>query len=190
MPKTNDNKRIHPQLTRRDAFTAAGVCFAMLSNRAFGRADKPSPSGASLAANRKPTFAKDNAADGAVEINLHGGNGTAKVKFFVFDNAPWPAHFLIYDLPPGASEGVHSHFSDNRNNQGSFDEYYHILSGQGQMEIEGNIVPVVEGDHIHTPLEVAHGIENTHPTRNLRVFLTFIQRGGEKPPFSVRADGA
>jgi hypothetical protein len=38
---------------------------------------------------------------------------------------------------------------------------------------------VAKGEHVHTPLDVAHGIENTHPTENLRVFLTFIKRGNE-----------
>jgi mannose-6-phosphate isomerase-like protein (cupin superfamily) len=47
------------------------------------------------------------------------------------------------------------------------------------MEIDGKIVAVAKGDHVHTPLEVAHGVENTHPTENLRVFLTFIKRGNE-----------
>ena len=113
-----------------------------------------------------------------VEITgIHHGKGKGKARLFRFDDAPAPANFLIYELPPGASEGVHVHYLDDRNQLGSFDEYYYIISGQGQMEIDGEVVPVQKGDHVHTPLEVAHGVENTHPTENLRVFLTFIQRG-------------
>ncbi len=44
------------------------------------------------------------------------------------------------------------------------------------MEIDGEIVPVMSGDHVHTPLGVAHGIRNTQTDQNLRVFLTFITR--------------
>lgn len=113
---------------------------------------------------------------------IHAGKGMGKVKFFPFGGAPAPANFIIYELPPGSSEGVHVHFLDNRNAEGSFDEYYYIVSGKGQMEIDGEIVEVVQGDHVHTPLGVAHGIENTHPTENLRVFLTFIKRGNEASP--------
>jgi len=115
-----------------------------------------------------------------VEIGaIHGGKGKGRVKVFRFDGASAPAHFIIYDLPPGASEGIHAHFLDNHNGQGSFDEYYYFISGRGPMEIDGEIVTVVKGDHVHTPLEVAHGVENTHPSENLRVFLTFIKRGSE-----------
>lgn len=164
------------KLSRRGAFAAAGVCFAMLSQKALAAEG-------SKAANPKATYTKDPEADGMVEITgIHEGKGKGKAKFFRFSGTPFPAHFMIYDLPPGASEGVHVHFLDDRNKEGSFDEYYYIISGQGQMEIDGEIVPVAKGDHVHTPLEVAHGVENTHPTENLRVFLTFIKRGNEAAP--------
>ncbi len=135
------------------------------------------------AANAKATFTKDSESQGMAEITgIHEGKGTGKAKWFRFNDAPAPASFMIYDLPPGASEGVHTHFLDDRNEQGSYDEYYYFISGQGQMEIDDVIVPVAKGDHVHTPLEVAHGVENTHPTENLRVFLTFIKRGDEPSP--------
>lgn len=160
------------KLNRRDALAAAGACFAMLSQKALA-----------AESGRKATYAKDSEAQGMIEVKgIHAGKGKGGIKFFAFDGAPKPAHFLIYDLSPGGSEGTHVHFLDNRNSEGSFDEYYYIISGRGQMEIDGEIVPVVAGDHVHTPLEVAHGIENTHPTENLRVFLTFIKRGNEQPP--------
>lgn len=161
------------RLSRRDALAAAGTCFAMLSQRALAATD-------TVSARAKPAYAKDNAAQGMIEVQgIHAGKGKGGVKMFPFGGAPKPAHFLIYDLAPGGSEGTHVHFLDNRNNEGSFDEYYYIVSGRGQMEIDGEVVPVTAGDHVHTPLEVAHGIENTHPTENLRVFLTFIKRGNE-----------
>lgn len=164
------------KLNRRDALAAAGACFAMLSQRALAETE-------ALGARPKPAYAKDSEAQGMIEVKgIHAGKGKGGVKMFSFAGAPKPAHFLIYDLSPGGSEGTHVHFLDNRNNEGSFDEYYYIISGRGQMEIDGEIVPVVAGDHVHTPLEVAHGIENTHPTENLRVFLTFIKRGNEPSP--------
>jgi oxalate decarboxylase/phosphoglucose isomerase-like protein (cupin superfamily) len=172
----------HPQISRRSAFAAAGLCFAMLSQKARAAMGTNSAGTASPAAAPKTTFTKDSEAQGMVEIaGIHQGKGKGRIKLFRFDGAPAPAHFIIYDLPPGASEGVHVHFLDDRNKEGSFDEYYYIISGQGQMEIDGRIVPVAKGDHVHTPLEVAHGVENTHPTEDLRVFLTFIKRGDEPP---------
>jgi quercetin dioxygenase-like cupin family protein len=44
------------------------------------------------------------------------------------------------------------------------------------MRIDGKDVPVAAGDHVHTPLDVAHGIGNTHREEHLKVFLTFITR--------------
>lgn len=169
------------RLSRRDALAAAGTCFAMLSQRALAATE--------MAGDRpKPAYAKDSEALGMIEVKgIHAGKGKGGVKMFPFGGAPKPAHFLIYDLEPGGSEGVHVHFLDNRNSEGAFDEYYYIVSGSGQMEIDGQIVPVVAGDHVHTPLEVAHGIENTHPTEHLRVFLTFIKRGNEPSPMRSAA---
>lgn len=176
MPEDND---AHPKMSRRGAFAAAGVCFAMLSQKALAALEM-NPTGTSQPTTPKTSYTKDSEANGMVEITgIHAGKGKGKIKFFRFDGAPAPAHFIIYDLPPGASEGVHVHFLDDRNKEGSFDEYYYIVSGRGQMQIDDEIVTVAPGDHIHTPLEVAHGIENTHPEENLRVFLTFIRRGKE-----------
>lgn len=167
-------KPVGPKISRRGAFAAAGACFAMMSQRALA---------AEVAAGGPKGFTKDRELDGMREVvGIHAGQGTGRAKWFRFANAPWPAHFMVYDLPPGASEGVHVHFLDDRNGEGAFDEYYYIVSGQGQMEIDGRIVPVVAGDHVHTPLEVAHGIENTHATANLKVFLTFIARAGKPYP--------
>ncbi len=106
---------------------------------------------------------------------VHEGKGTLGVAFFRFGGAPAPAAFLIYDIPPGGSEGVHVHHLGDEK-LGSFDEYYYIVSGEGQMEIDGKIVPVKAGDHVHTPLDVHHGIENSSAEGNLKVFLTYIKR--------------
>ncbi len=125
---------------------------------------------------KAPTYSKDAEAAGMKHYaKVHDGKGSLGVAFFPFGGAPAPAAFLIYDIPPGGSEGVHVHRL-NDVKLGSFDEYYYIISGKGQMEIDGQIVPVAAGDHIHTPLDVHHGIENTYSDQNLKIFLTYIKR--------------
>jgi quercetin dioxygenase-like cupin family protein len=121
-------------------------------------------------------FSTDSEANGRLVFqNIHGGNGSTSVKFFPFGDAPAPANFLTYVFAPGSSEGVHVHrLGDEK--LGSFDEYYYIVSGSGLMMIDGQAVPVAAGDHVHTPLGVRHGIENTSPDQDLKVFLTFIRR--------------
>jgi mannose-6-phosphate isomerase-like protein (cupin superfamily) len=131
---------------------------------------------ATLADSPKSTFSKASEHEVARPYpNVHNGNGTISVRFFPFDKDPAPAHFVIYDIPPGASEGVHTHqLGDSI--LGPFDEYYYIIAGQGEMQIDGSAVAVQAGDHVHTPLGVAHGISNPRSKENLRVFLTFITR--------------
>ncbi|MFC4312366.1 cupin domain-containing protein [Steroidobacter flavus] len=108
--------------------------------------------------------------------NVHEGKGAIDIKFFFRDDrASKPAVLLIYDIPPGASEGVHTHNVGDEK-EGSFDEFYYILSGSGQMQIDGQSVPVTAGDHVFTPNGVAHGIENTSHEDNLRVYLVAMIR--------------
>jgi mannose-6-phosphate isomerase-like protein (cupin superfamily) len=109
-------------------------------------------------------------------MNVHEGVGSLGVQRHRFGDAAHPAHFIIYDIPPGASEGTHVHLPDNSNQLGVFDEFYFILSGEGRMEINGAHVPVRAGDHVFTPIGVPHGIENHGTSGNLKVFLTFVER--------------
>jgi quercetin dioxygenase-like cupin family protein len=122
------------------------------------------------------TFSKESEGDLARPYpNVHGGNGTIILRHFRFDAKPAPANFVIYDIPPGASEGVHPHHLGDTV-LGPFDEYYYIIEGQGEMPIDGKLISVRAGDHVHTPLGVSHGITNTKAKENLKVFLTFITR--------------
>lgn len=119
--------------------------------------------------------------DGRNFEKYHQGVGTIGARFFHFGGAPAPANFLIYNIPPGCSEGIHVHNTIDPS-LGPFDEYYYILEGAGMMPIDDEHIPVSAGDHVHTPMGVYHGIENTG-SEMLRVFLTYIDRAsyGGKP---------
>lgn len=105
-----------PEVTRRGAMTATGICLAMLSQKAMA-ADV-------LTAETVATFVKDSESFEQIEVlGIHDGKGKGRIKFFRFNYAAAPTYFLVYDLEPGASEGGHVHYLDNRNNEGSFDEY-------------------------------------------------------------------
>src|SRR5262245_17439518 len=107
--------------------------------------------------------------------HVHEGKGTIDIRFFFrADGYARPALLLIYSIPPGSSEGVHTHrLGDEK--LGSFDEFYYIIEGSGTMEIAGETVPVVAGDHVFTPNGVAHGIENTSDSL-LKVYLVAMIR--------------
>ncbi len=106
---------------------------------------------------------------------VHEGEGTISVRYFGFDKAPAPANFVIYDMPPGSSEGVHTHHLGDAV-LGPYDEYYYVIQGEGEMQIDGQVVAIKVGDHVHTPLGVAHGVRNVRQDEHLRIFLTFITR--------------
>jgi oxalate decarboxylase/phosphoglucose isomerase-like protein (cupin superfamily) len=123
-----------------------------------------------------PRYAKISEAEVAeTGARVYGGDGTISRRYFRFDGAPAPANFVIYDMPPGSSEGAHIHTLGDTI-QGAFDEYYYVISGAGEMEIEDEIIPIRTGDHVHTPLGVRHGVRNTLTDETLRIFLTFISR--------------
>jgi len=106
---------------------------------------------------------------------VHGGLGRLDVQFFFEPERPGrPALFLQYVIPPGASEGVHTHGAGRH--EGAWDEYYYIASGSGRMRLGADDVSVTAGEAIHTPLGMPHGIQNTHASELLRVFLVAIER--------------
>lgn len=121
-------------------------------------------------------FAHDHLSSGVLPIaNVHDGKGSIDVKFFRFEQRAEPALLLIYDIPPGASEGVHTHRPGDKI-EGSFDEFYYVIEGEGIMQIEGQLLSIAQGDHVFTPNGVAHGVENT-ARNHLKIFLTAIRRG-------------
>lgn len=107
--------------------------------------------------------------------NVYGGKGTIDIGyFFRQEGFAEPALLLIYTLPPGASEGLHTHGPGEES--GSFDEFYYVISGSGDMSIDGDCVPVTAGDYVYVPNGVPHGIANTSDTDPLKVHLTALTR--------------
>jgi hypothetical protein len=58
-----------------------------------------------------------------------------------------PALLLTYSIPPGASEGVHTHSSSDTK-EGSFDEFYYIISGSSEMQIADQRIPATACDPV------------------------------------------
>ncbi len=154
--------------SRRSLIQAAGGVLLASSIAAFEKAHGLT----------KPAYAylKDHEGqDVTVYPNVHDGQGEIAIKYFRAEGTLPPDLMLIYDILPGGSEGVHTHNIGDEE-MGSYDEFYYILSGEGVMEIDGELVPVKPGDHVVTPNGVAHGIANTSPDTNLKVYLTCLER--------------
>ncbi|MEP7246558.1 MAG: cupin domain-containing protein [Gammaproteobacteria bacterium] len=127
--------------------------------------------------NALAVFRKMGQQDGFVWVSgLYEGKGSVGVRrFFREEGAPLPALLLTYTLPAGSSEGLHTHRLGDET-VGSFDEFYYIMEGSGEMEIEGKKVPVTVGDHLFIPNGVSHGIENTATQGDLKVYLVAMVR--------------
>jgi len=122
-----------------------------------------------------PGFSKQSDREEMRHQTLYGGKGQVGTRHFPFDGAPFPAHFVVYDIPPGAGEGAHVHGPADPAT-GFYDEYYYVVSDQGRMEIDGEVVEIGEGDLVHAPLGVRHGVENLSSDQHLKIFLTYIRR--------------
>lgn len=112
--------------------------------------------------------------------SMYGAPGPIGVAYYDFGASPAPAAFLTFDLPPGTGEGVHRHGAGDPP-PGPFEEYYYVVSGEGEMVIEGETVPIRAGDMVRAPLGVAHGVFNTAADQPMKVLVCFIARREELP---------
>lgn len=109
--------------------------------------------------------------------NMRGGPGSVSVRHFRFDGKGAPARFLILEIPPGAAEGSHVHYADDRNGTGAYDEFYYVISGRGVATLGEATYAVGTGDYWHAPLDMARGLANADPVQPLKVHLTVVLRG-------------
>lgn len=108
--------------------------------------------------------------------SMRGGPGSVFVRHFRFDGKGAPTRFLILEIPPGAAEGSHVHYADDRNETGAYDEFYYVISGRGVATLGEATYEVGAGDYWHAPLDMARGLANADPAEVLKVHLTVVLR--------------
>ncbi len=118
----------------------------------------------------------------AIVPAMRGGAGSVMVRHFRFAGAAAPARFLILEIPPGAAEGLHTHFADDRNGMGAYDEFYYVIAGRGSMTVGTDTFAVEAGDYIHAPLDCVRGIANADPVDTLKIHLTVVLRESSPEP--------
>jgi len=109
--------------------------------------------------------------------HMRGGSGSVSVRHFRFDGKGAPTRFLILEIPPGAAEGSHVHYADDRNGTGAYEEFYYVISGRGIATLGDANYAVGPGDYWHAPLDMARGLANADPAEMLKVHLTVVLRG-------------
>ena len=98
---------------------------------------------------------------------IHEGEGTILRRLFFREHSQLGVRFDVWELPPGASEGCHTHDGTD-----ALEEIYYVLAGQGLMRIAAEEVALAPGDAVLVPPGVDHGLFNTGP-EPLRLVLLF-----------------
>jgi mannose-6-phosphate isomerase-like protein (cupin superfamily) len=98
---------------------------------------------------------------------IHEGEGTILRRLFFREQSQLGVRFDVWELPPGASEGCHTHDGAD-----ALEEIYYVLQGHGLMRIEAEEVTLAPGDAVLVPPGVDHGLFNTGP-EPLRLVLLF-----------------
>lgn len=113
-----------------------------------------------------PGYILEHEKDIAVEQpGPHNGGGMSTAYSF-FSNAPgFKLAFRKRALHPGAAIGYHLQEED---------EVYYVLSGTGEMEMNGKFFPVKAGDAILTRPGSSHGLKQTG-TDDLVIFIVYEQ---------------
>jgi len=95
--------------------------------------------------------------------NCHDGAGEIKVAN-LFEKFATKMQFFHYTvLLPGTSIGAHKHGDD--------EEFYVILEGVGEMELDGIKHPVCAGDVIVNPPFGTHGLRNISDKDELKILV-------------------
>tara|TARA_B100001964_G_scaffold149650_1_gene164831 strand:- start:1397 stop:1771 length:375 start_codon:yes stop_codon:yes gene_type:complete len=95
----------------------------------------------------------------------HDGDGTFDVCQLFENKFEMPIKTAIWELKPGAGEGMHRHGDD-----GELEEFYYFLEGEAIMYAEGEKISVKAGDSILVPHGVDHGFKNIG-SNNLKVLV-------------------
>ena len=83
-----------------------------------------------------------------------------------------PIKAAIWELKPGAGEGMHRHGDD-----GELEEFYYFVEGEAVMCAEDEKISVTAGDSVLVPRGVDHGFKNIGSDK-LKVLVVW---GSPKP---------
>lgn len=106
---------------------------------------------------------------------MHGGDGTIVRRSFFRGRSRLAIQLDVWELPPGVSEGRHTHGGERPPHAVDYgerplEEIYYFLQGRGVMWIDGEEISVAAGDAVLVPPGVDHGFRNAG-SEPLRVML-------------------
>ena len=89
---------------------------------------------------------------------MHAGQGTVMSRHFFEDEIRLPIRFMVWELPPGATWGIHSHPDDDPQ-----EEILYCLSGLGVASVDDEEVPIGPGEALLLDRASTHGFRNDGP---------------------------
>src|SRR5262245_4878368 len=135
---------------------ATGVFGAVVANVTVAGQSKPAPGGYVI--ERDATVA-------ATEPGPHSGGGQTTAYSFFKTTPGLKLVFRKRALKPGAAIGYHEQTED---------EIYYVLSGRGQMTLDGKTVDVGPGTAILTRTGSSHGLKQVG-TEDLVILINYEQ---------------
>lgn len=101
---------------------------------------------------------------------IHDGDGGIAVRPFFRGLTRSGINLHVWELPPGTSEGRHTHAEDDPDD--AYEEIYLVLDGRGTLHVEGEDVPLETGDAVLVPVNVDHGLSASRDVA-LRIAIVF-----------------
>lgn len=84
------------------------------------------------------------------------------IKEHIYEYRPWGCYEILKDLPHFKSKVIHlnPHAQISYQSHAKREEHWTITKGSGEVTLEGQIIAVSVGNHIHIPLGAKHRIRN------------------------------
>lgn len=110
----------------------------------------------------------ERAGDHSFDYSLHGGQGSMRMQWHFFEQSRLPVAVQTWELPPGASEGRHTHDPKEQ----PLDELYLVLAGTGRMHVDDAVHDLEAGDAVLAEAGCEHDLVNLGDTV-LRVLVVW-----------------
>jgi mannose-6-phosphate isomerase-like protein (cupin superfamily) len=116
---------------------------------------------------------RQRAVDDPVEVRpIHDGDGAIGIRRLFRGQTSTGLNLHVWELPPGTSEGRHTHPAADPTDD--WEEVYYVLSGRGVLELAAEDVPLEPDDAVLVPVDVDHGLRCTGD-EPLRILLAFAR---------------
>lgn len=97
--------------------------------------------------------------ENAFDYELHGGTDQMRMQWYFFDHSRLPVAVQTWELPPGGSEGMHTHPEEE-----PLEELYMVIEGSATMSVDERVHELGPGDAVLAPVGSEHDIHNTGDT--------------------------